>query len=294
MPPAASTVPPPVRITSSRRRADIGPVSLIVGLLRHRHLIRQMAWREVLGRYKGSYLGMLWPFFNPILLLVIYTLVFKYIFNTKFHDRFGESGAEFSLILFAGLIIFNMFAECIARAPNLVLMNSNYVNRVVFPLEILPMTVVLSSVFHLLMSFVPLLLATLLLAGTPPVTMIQWPLLLLPLVGYALGLTWLISALGVFLRDLNEIAFAAVQVLMYASAIFYPLQIVADKVPPLLQPFVTWNPVANIVEQSRQTAVLGHSLDWHAYGVLVAGSLVCMLLGYAVFMRLKHAFADVI
>ena len=173
-------------------------------------------------------------------------------------------------------------------------MNSNYVNRGVFPLEILPMTVVLSSVFHLLMSFVPLLLATLLLAGTPPVTIIQWPLLLLPLVGYALGLTWLISALGVFLRDLNEIAFAAVQVLMYASAIFYPLQIVADKVPQLLQPFVTWNPVANIVEQSRQTAVLGPSLDWPAYREQLAGRMVCMLLGYAVFMRLKHTFADVI
>ena len=298
MPPAAPMPPPAhsllVRTTSNRRRPAANPLAMVAGFVRHRHLIGQMTRREVLGRYKGSYLGLLWPFLNPIVLLLIYTVVFKYIFNTKFGGRFGETGAEFSLILFSGLIVFNVFAECIARSPSLILLNSNYVNRVVFPLEILPVTIVLSSVFHLLMSFVPLLLATFFLGGSLPGTMLQWPLLLLPTVGYGLGMTWLLAATGVFLRDLNEIALAAIQILMYASAIFYPLGVVADKVPGVLQPFVRWNPVANLVEQSRQTAVMGAPLDWHAYGILLAGSVVCMGIGFAVFMRVKHTFADII
>ena len=298
MPPAASLATPAhsllVRTTNNRRRPAANPLAMVTGFVQHRHLIAQMTRREVLGRYKGSYLGLLWPFLNPIVLLVIYTVVFKYIFNTKFSGRFGESGAEFSLILFSGLIVFNVFAECIARAPNLILLNSNYVNRVVFPLEILPVTIVLSGAFHLLMSFVPLLLATFFLTGTLPGTMLQWPLLLLPVIGYGLGATWLIAATGVFLRDLNEIALAAIQVLMYASAIFYPLRLVSDKVPPLLQPFVQWNPVANLVEQSRLTAAMGEPLDWHVYGILLAGGIVCMGIGFAVFMRVKHTFADVI
>ena len=297
--PTAVSAPPAehsqiVRVTNSRRRPAANPLAMVAGFIRHRHLIAQMTRREVLGRYKGSYLGLLWPFLNPILLLIIYTVVFKYIFNTKFNGRFGESGAEFSLILFSGLIIFNVFAECIARAPNLILLNSNYVNRVVFPLEILPVTVVLSSLFHLLMSFVPLLVATFVLSGTVPSTMIQWPLLLLPALGYGLGTTWLIAAAGVFLRDLNEIALAAIQILMYGSAIFYPLHVVSDKVPVLLQPFVLWNPVANLVEQSRLTAAMTEPLDWNTYGVLLLGGVVCMSVGFAVFMRVKHMFADVL
>lgn len=283
-----------VRITNNRRRPAANPLAMVACLIRHRHLIRQMTMREVLGRYKGSYLGLLWPFLNPVLLLIIYTVVFKYIFNTKFNGRFGESGSEFSLILFSGLIVFNTFAECIARAPNLILLNSNYVNRVVFPLEILPVTVVLSSVFHLLMSFAMLLLATFFLAGSFPVTILQWPLLLLPTIGYCLGASWLIATAGVFLRDLNEIALAAIQILMYASAIFYPLRLVSAKVPALLQPLVEWNPVANLVEQSRQTAAMGEVMDWGVYGGLMAGSLICAGIGFAVFMRAKHTFADII
>ena len=299
MPPAAASAPPSslsllVRTPSSDQRPAANPWAMVAGFVQHRHLIKQMTRREVLGRYKGSYLGLLWPFLNPILLLIIYTVVFKYIFNTKFKGRFGESGAEFSLILFSGLIVFNVFAECIARAPNLILLNSNYVNRVVFPLEILPVTIVLSSIFHLMISLVPLLLATFFLTGSVPETMLQWPLLLLPMTGYGLGVCWLIAAAGVFFRDLNEAALAAVQILMYASAIFYPLRVVTDKVPKLLQPLVEWNPVANLVEQSRQTAAMGHPLEWNVYGGLLAGSLVCMAVGYMLFMRVKHTFADVI
>ena len=283
-----------VRTTSSRPGKLAGPVEFLSGIAHHRHLIAQLTRREVLGRYRGSRLGLLWPFLNPVLLLIIYTVVFGHIFKSKFNGRPGEATPPFTLMLFAGLTVFNVFAECIARAPSLILQNANYVNRVVFPLEILPITIVLSSLFHLLMSFVPLVLVTFLLERHLFWTVAEWPLLLIPLTAYALGTTWLLAALGVFLRDLNEVVLAATTILMYASAIFYPLSSVADKVPALFQPVVLLNPVAHLIEESRNIAVAGEPLDLTAYGWQVLGGGIMMLVGYAVFMRVKHAFADVI
>ena len=256
-PPAAADPHHVLRTTSSRRRKLAGPGELIAGFAKHRHLIGQLTRREVLGRYRGSYLGLLWPFLNPIFLLIIYTVVFKYIFHVTFGKGLGETKTDFALILFSGLIVFNVFAECIARAPNLILQNGNYVNRVVFPLEILPVTIVLSSLFHLLMSFVPLVLVTALLRGYVPWTVIEWPLLLLPLFAYGLGAVWLLSALGVFLRDLNEVVLAATTILMYASAVFYSLDYM-HKEAAAFEPYIRLNPLAHLVEQSRQVAVIGH------------------------------------
>ncbi len=296
---STASLPPPaeaqtLRITSSRQRRLAGPGDLLAGVFRHRHLIAQLTRRDVLGRYRGSYLGLLWPFLSPVCLLVVYTLVFRFIFRAKFNGRFGETETDFALMLFAGLIVFNVFAECIARAPTLILQNANYVNRIVFPLEILPMTLVLSSLFHLLMSFVPLLVVTLALKGHLAWSVVQWPLLLLPLLGYGLGVTWLISAAGVFLRDLNEVVLVATTVLMYASAVFYPLNVVSDKVPEIVRPLVLLNPIARLVEQSRLISVAGQGLDLTTYSWQLIGGTVCALVGYAVFMRVKHTFADVI
>jgi lipopolysaccharide transport system permease protein len=283
-----------VRTTTSRPGKLVGPVEFITGIIQHRHLIGQLTRREVLGRYRGSRLGLLWPFLNPVLLLIIYTIVFRFIFKAKFNGRFGENDSDFALMLFSGLIVFNVFAECIARAPSLILQNANYVNRVVFPLEILPITIVLSSLFHLLMSFVPLVLVTFVLKGHLNGSVAEWPLLLLPLFAYALGTAWLLAALGVFLRDLNEVVLAATTILMYASAVFYPISVVSDKVPALFQPLVQLNPIAHLIEQSRQISVAGRTLDLADYGWQMLGGSLCMLLGYVVFMRVKHAFADVI
>ncbi len=292
MPP--TTTAPLVRTVGRQQKRLEGPGSLVAGIVTNWHLIAQLTNREVLGRYKGSYLGLLWPFLNPIFLLVIYTLVFRFIFQARFSGRFGESQTDFALMLFAGLIIFNVFAECIARAPSLILLNASYVNRVVFPLEILPITIVLSSLFHLLMSFVPLVLVILLLKGQLAWTLLEWPLLLIPLLGFALGTTWLIAAAGVFLRDLSEVTLVATTILMYASAVFYPISVVADKIPGPLRLLVLYNPVARIIEQSRLISVAGQPLDLTVYGWLVIGAFICMMVGYSVFTRLKHTFADVV
>ncbi len=270
------------------------PTGLPGTLRRHRFLVAQLTRREVVGRYRGSHLGLFWSFVNPVLLLCIYTFVFKYIFNARFTGHPDEGWADFALMLFSALIIFNVFAECLGRAPNLILLNSNYVTKVVFPLEILPLTVVLGSLVHLLIGFVPLVLAAFITRnGHLHAAVLLWPVLLVPITFWALGITWLVSALGAFLRDLNEVMLALTQILMYASAVFYPLDRL-DKVPASIQAIIRLNPLTYFSEQSRNLVVWGDLMDWHAYGWVTLEGFVFMLVGYKLFMNVKQAFADVI
>ncbi len=293
MPPSAA-----LRPTAAPRTLP-SPVRFVHNLVRYRHIIRQFTRREVLGRYRGSYMGIVWSFLNPLLLLAIFTVVFKFIFAAKFTGNPHEGSFDFALMLFAGLIIYNLFAECLNRAPMLILTNANYVTKTVFPLEILPVTVVLSAVLHLLISFVPLCLGVAFLrawdqpASVPhglPATILYWPLLLPVIFCWALGLTYLLSALGVFVRDLVQAMLAVTTVLMYASAVFYRI----DQVPAQYQGFLRYNPIAFFCQQSRDLSVRGFPMEWHGYvGMLVAGAVFAAV-GYRVFMAAKPAFADVV
>ena len=282
----------PVRSNSAAPpHGPVGPLGLLGTLRSHRFLIAQLTRREVIGRYRGSHLGIFWSFVNPLLLLCIYTFVFKYIFNAKFTGHRTEGWADFALMLFSALVIFNLFAECLGRAPNLILLNSNYVTKVVFPLETLPLTVVLGSLVHLLIGFVPLVLAAFITRGGHlHGTVLLWPLLLVPITFWALGMTWLVSALGAFLRDLNEVMLALTQILMYASAVFYPV----DRVPASLRTYIELNPLTFFSEQSRNLVVWGEPMNWSAYGWVTLSGAVFMFIGYKLFMSVKQAFADVI
>lgn len=257
----------------------------------HLFLIAQLTRREVVGRYRGSHLGIFWSFVNPVLLLCIYTVVFRYIFHAKFTGHPDEGPADFALMLFSALIVFNLFAECLNRAPSLILTNSNYVTKLVFPLEVLPLTVVLGSLVHLLVGFIPLFLATLISRnGHLYATVCLWPLLLVPIVFWALSLTWLVTALGAFLRDLSEIMGALTQILMYASAVFYPL----ERVPPEIQGFLRLNPLTFFSEQSRGLVVWGESMDWWGYLWVTLSGVLATVVSYKIFMNVKPAFADVV
>ena len=266
------------------------PHGLLHSLRRHRHLISQLTRRDALGRYRGSYLGVFWSFLNPLFLLLIFTFVFKLIFKSKFTGRADETPADFALQLFAGLVIFNVFAECISRAPTLILNNVNYVTKVIFPLEILPVTLVLSSLFHLFISLLPLAVAMLAVRGHIPLLALQWPALLVPVTCFALGVSWIMAALGVFLRDLSQVALALTNLLMYASAVFYPI----SRVPASVAPLIRLNPLAFLCEESRNVFVWGERLDWVRYGWVTAAGIFFMWSGYALFLRVKHAFADVL
>ncbi len=287
-------MPAPVLRAPVRPHVPLRHPSLLQAPRQHFFLIAQLTRREVVGRYRGSHLGIFWSFVNPMLFLCIYTLVFRYIFHARSSGHADEGPVDYALALFAALIIFNVFAECLNRAASLILANANYVTKVVFPLEVLPLTVVLGSLVHLLIGFVPLLLATLIARGGQlHLTVLLWPLLLVPVTFWALSIAWLTTALGAFLRDLSEIMAAVTQILMYASAVFYTLSSL-DKVPPQLVSIIRWNPLAFFCEQSRNLAVWGDPMDWHGYGWVTLSGVVAMLFSYKLFMNVKPAFADVV
>ena len=156
------------------RKFSATPVEMVTSLWRNRQLINASAKREVLGRYRGSALGLLWSFFNPLFMLSVYTFVFSEVFKSRWSGG-SDSKTEFALVLFAGLIMFNLFAECINRAPGLILSNVNYVKKVVFPLEILPWVALLSAMFHGLISLGVWLLAYLVFFGLPHATVLYLP-----------------------------------------------------------------------------------------------------------------------
>lgn len=197
------------------------PKEMFSSFWRNRSLIRALVQREVVGRYRGSFMGILWSFFNPVFMLIVYTFVFSVVFKARWSGG-SDSKTEFALILFAGLIVFNLFAECFNRSPTLILSNANYVKKVVFPLEILPWITVGSALFHMIISLAVWMLAYLILFGAPHITVLLFPLIILPLLLLIMGLTWALASLGVYLRDVAQFIGILTTVLMFLSPIFYP------------------------------------------------------------------------
>lgn len=264
------------------------PVRMIRNLSAHRSLIKRFAWRDAVLRYKGSYLGILWSFLVPLMMLAVYTLVFGVIFQSRW-DSTGGSRIDFVLDLFCGLIMFNVFAECVQRAPGLILANPNYVKRVVFPLEVLPVAAVGASLINAGFGLLILIPATIVVHHGISSTMWMFPLVLVPLCSLTLGLTWCLASLGVFVRDLSQPVMIATQALFFLSGIFFPL----SAVPPWLRPVMLLNPLTTILDDSRRTLLWGLPPVWRWWAAVTIGSLLVMLVGYYAFMRSKKAFADV-
>lgn len=278
-----------VQLNSSRRQSSMSPVGMVRSLVAHRGLIRSLIVREIVGRYRGSAMGLLWSFFNPILMLAVYTFVFSYVFNARWGGAAGTK-TEFAMVLFSGLMIFNFFAECCNRAPILVMGNVGFVKKVVFPLEILPVVSMGSALFHLLVSFLVWLAFHMVFLGMPHLTLLLVPVVLLPLVLATLGITWILASLGVYLRDVAQVVGVLMLVLMYMSPIFYPISIM----PPAYRTFMSLSPITYTVEQMRGVMMWGHGVDWQAWGIALGVSLVVAMLGYAWFQKTRMGFADVL
>ena len=263
-------------------------LALIKSLWRNRLLILQMTRREVIGRYKGSLIGLGWSFFNPIFMLVVYTFVFSVIFKSRWGG--DESRTLFALVLFVGLIVLNLFSEVVNRAPLLILSNVNYVKKVVFPLEILPVVAMGAGLFHALISLGVLLLAFFLFNGFIHWTVILAPLILLPLIILTLGISWVLAAIGVFLRDISQTITIVTTVLMFLSPVFYSV----TSVPEDFRPFIMINPLTFIIEQAREVIIWGHYPDWLGLMTYTTIVIVIAWLGFALFQRVRKGFADVL
>ncbi len=263
----------------------------VLGLKQHHGLVLQMVKREVLGRYRGSVMGLAWSFFNPLLLLVVYTFVFAVVFRARWSGGGDSSShAEFAVILFVGMMVHGLFAECVNRAPTLILNNVTYVKKVVFPLQILPLVAMGSALFHMAVSFIVLVIAELLIMGRIPWTVVYLPLVLLPLVLATVGVAWFLAALGVYVRDIAQATSLFTTILAFISPIFYPISALPEK----YQIWMRLNPLTYVIEEARNTVIFGRQMNWVQWVVYLAFGLSIALLGLLWFQKTRKGFADVL
>ena len=267
------------------------PLALCKSLWCNRQLIIQMTKREVVGRYKGSAMGLAWSFFNPVFMLVVYTFVFSEIFKSRWGGVGGDdSKTQFAVVLFVGMIVLGLFSEVLNRAPSLILGNVNYVKKVIFPLEILPIIAMGAALFHSLISLCVLLAAFALFNGYLQWTAVFIPLVLLPLVIVTTGLAWILAAIGVFLRDVGQTIGIITTVLMFLSPVFYPV----TAVPERFRPFIMANPLTFIIEQARDVLIWGNTPNWIGLGVYTLVASKVAWAGFALFQKTRKGFADVL
>jgi lipopolysaccharide transport system permease protein len=268
----------------------LNPLGPFRDLYRHRELLVQFIWREIEARYRGSYLGLLWSLVTPLVMLATYTIVFSTIFQARWRVDEVPHRGEFALTLFAGLIAFNLFAECVTRAPTLVVANTNYVKNVVFPIQILPVSALGAALFHGVVNVAILLAASVAVFGTLSHTLWLLPVVALPLLALCLGLSWLLASLGVFLRDTTYAVGMATQILFFLTPVFYR----ADAVPEPLRRILLLNPLSGIVEDFRRVLVWNQLPEWSTWCVAMTSCTVVLVLGYAWFMITKTGFPDVL
>jgi lipopolysaccharide transport system permease protein len=270
------------------------PTSPLRVLWQHRRLVGLLTARDIESKYRGSWLGILWTVITPLLLLAVYTFIFSTVFQARW--KFAgdvnpsEQTGEFALILFSGLIVFNFFSECIARAPSLMLENISYIKRVVFPLEVLPWVALSSAGVTLAVSFGVFLVFYASLIGPPPLTVIGAPAVWVPLFLTAAGVSWFFASFGVFVRDLRQIVGLLSTMLMFLSPVFYPI----DAVPERFRQVMLFNPLTLILEQTRDCLFRGVVPDLDRLAISWGVSLVVAWLGLMWFVKTKKGFADVV
>ncbi len=266
-------------------------VPFAADLWQHRDLLWQFTLRNVELRHKGSHLGLVWSFLNPLLLLGLYVLIFGYVFGGRFKPAdAAETRIEYALVVFLGLAMHHFVAEVMTLSPGVILANPNFVKKVVFPLDILPVASVGSAAFHFLITL-GLVLVGALAAGVPLHTGVLWlPVLFLPLVLAALGLALGLSALGVFWRDIAQVTQFASLVLLFASAVFYPV----SQIPPAVWQWLRFNPLLLCIAAARDAVFWGLPVHWLHLGYLYGFGACAYLVGATVFHRLRPSFADVL
>lgn len=247
-----------------------------------------MTRREVVGRYRGSMMGLIWSFFNPILMLLVYTFVFSVVFKARWAG--GEGQGNFALMLFTGMIVHGLFAECVNRAPALILSNVSYVKKVIFPLEILPVVAMGSALFHGGVSLLVLLVAQLLLGKGIALSILVFPLILLPLLLATIGVAYFLAAMGVYIRDIGQMTGMFTSVLMFLSPVFYPI----SALPSAYQFWMKLNPLTYIIEESRKVLLMGQLPDFSFWFFHVSIGLALAWAGFWWFQKTRKGFADVI
>ena len=279
-----------MRFDLNPMRIHFVPLKIFANKIGHDwHLIYQLVSREFHQRYRGTLFGALWSILTPLFMLGLFNFVFGTVFKARWPEQ-EVQGVPFITILFAGMITYGLFAEVIGRAPSVVVSQPNLVNKVIFPLEVLPLVALISGLINMLIPIVLLLALNLLLVGELSLSVLWLPIILLPYLIFILGLTYVISGLGVYLRDLSQIVSLLVSVALFAAPVFYPIVTVPE-------PYRSWlylNPVTFIVEQMRNVLLFGQDPAWLGVGVYTALAVLICSLGITLFKKLRGGFADVL
>ena len=262
---------------------------MLITLYKNNYLFWKLVKRDIRQRYQGSVLGMLWSIIVPILMLIIYTFFFSEVFQAKW-DIDTSDKYQFAVVLFCGLCVFNMISDVMSRSTVLIASNTNYVKKVIFPLEILPAVTVCSALFNCVISFAILIIAKLILYHDISSTLYMIILAMIPLIILSLGIGLFIAAISVYLKDVANVISVLITVLMYVSPVFFPL----SSIPKSMRIICGVNPMTYIIENFRNVVLFGECLDWNFYFISCGVAVAFYFTGKAVFMRVKEGFADVL
>ena len=264
----------------------LNPLAIFRALALNHYLIGQLVKRDVALRYRGAMFGVLWAFLNPLIMLAIFAFVFGGIFQARWPQQ--PDGLPYWLILYSGLIVFNLFGETVSRSPGSVREYPAFVKKIVFPVMILPVVPLGAAMVHGAFNLA-VLVAALAWTGHISTGILLFPLLLAPLVLLAMGLSWFLAAWGVFIRDMTQIVPVFVQMSLFLSPVFYP----ADAVPASLRPLFQYNPLGAVIEACRAAAI-GSAIHWQAWLAALLVGLAVTVLGHAFFQHSREEFADVL
>lgn len=264
-------------------------LSMTQSILRNRALVTSLIRRDIESRYRGSTFGLVWAFVNPLMTLLVYAFVFGIVFKTRWVG-YSNSPLDFAVLMFAGLLIFNLFAECANRASSQMLANTNYIKKVVFPLEILPLATLGSALFHFCMSMLVWIAFHIIFIGPPSPKLLLLPIAIIPLLLFTIGTSWLLTSFGVYLRDTQQVVGILTTALLFLSPVLYPLAALPDnfKIVMLL------NPMTYMVEIVRDTMMGGIAIPYGMWFLATPISLLWAWLGYLWFQKTKKGFADVL
>lgn len=269
----------------------LDPRKPVAAIIAHRDLIMRFTSRQLQGQYRGTQLGVVWNALSPLLLLAAYTLVFSTILNVRLSGRENEGPLDYAILLFVGLMVFQAFSQPISQAPTLVTSKPNLVKKVVFPLEILPVTTMLAALASSGVGLGIVMIVHLVRGGSIGWWALAFPLVLVPIILITVGVGWMLGSLGVFIRDLQPLVGTIVQrLLFFLTPIFYSL----ENIPESFRPLMHLNPLTGVVDGARNTLIFDRPPDWVPLGIWFVASLVIWQVGYVVFAKGRRGFADVL
>ena len=271
----------------------VDPFRMVTGLWSYRDLIGQFTKRSIELRHRGSRLGAFWALINPLSMLALYYVLFGVIYGTKFGVLPGETGFDVLLAMYLGLSLFHAFSETISWAPNLITSNPNFVKKVVFPLEVLPVAQIGAAAFHLMVGLSLVLIGCCFGTAGLSWSALWLPVLVLPLLMLSLGFAWLLAAMGVFLRDIGQLSGFAMTVLQFASAVMFPVEMIAQRSPELWT-VLRFNPLLQITDLARRTVLWHQPMAFEKLAFIYLCAAAVLTIGAIFFALLRKSFAEVI